>query len=176
MVVACKKIGINMESLALIEPLLPAEGNHILIDLATQLWVESTALSSNLHFATIRGIGDLVRLMFFLSTCIDQVQFMRSSLEPQQLLARIEVYVEEEIVTKLLLPGSRRVVTEVFRVGELDRGQAAAISGYQERQGRKVLKRLLESGLLISDTPKGAVRVGFPSTLLERYFPRLFLG
>ena len=36
-----------MESLALIEPLLPAEGNHILIDLATQLWVESTALSSN---------------------------------------------------------------------------------------------------------------------------------
>ena len=114
--------------------------------------------------------------MFFSSTCIDQVQFMRSSLEPQQLLARIEVYVEEEIVTKLLLPGSRRVVTEVFRVGELDRGQAAAISGYQERQGRKVLKRLLESGLLISDTPKGAVRVGFPSTLLERYFPRLFLG
>ena len=52
-----------MESLALIEPLLPAEGNHILIDLATQLWVESTALSSNLHFATIRGIGDLVRTM-----------------------------------------------------------------------------------------------------------------
>jgi hypothetical protein len=39
-----------------------------------------------------------------------------------------------------------------------------------------VLKRLLESGLLLSDTPKGAVRVGFPSTLLERYFPKLFLG
>jgi hypothetical protein len=29
---------------------------------------------------------------------------------------------------------------------------------------------------LISDTPKGAVRVGFSSILLERYFPRLFLG
>jgi len=63
MVIAHKKIGINMESLALIEPLLPAEGNRALTDLATQLWVENTALSSNLHFATIRGIGDLVRTM-----------------------------------------------------------------------------------------------------------------
>jgi hypothetical protein len=44
-----------MESLALVEPLLPAEGNRTLTDLATQLWVESTALSSNLYLATIRG-------------------------------------------------------------------------------------------------------------------------
>jgi len=63
MVIAYKKIGINMESLALIEPLLPAEGNRSLTDLATQLWVENTAISSNLYFATIRGIGDPVRTM-----------------------------------------------------------------------------------------------------------------
>jgi Fic family protein len=113
---------------------------------------------------------------FFLNTCIDQVQFMQLCLDPQQLLARIEVYLGEEIVAKRLLPGSERVVIEVFRSGELDRGRAAAASGYQERQGRKVLQRLLAAGLLVSDTPKGAVRVGFPSTLLERYFPKLFLG
>jgi Fic family protein len=113
---------------------------------------------------------------FFLNTCIDQVQFMQLCLDPQQLLARIEVYLGEEIVAKRLLPGSERVVAQVFRSGELDRGRAAAASGYQERQGRKVLQRLLAAGLLVSDTPKGAVRVGFPSTLLERYFPKLFLG
>jgi Fic family protein len=113
---------------------------------------------------------------FFLSTCIDQVQFMRSCLDPSQLLARIEVYLSEEIIAKRLLPGSDRVVAAVFRSGELERGQAAAASGYQERQGRKVLQRLLEAGLLISATPKGVVRVGFPSILLDRYFPRLFLG
>ena len=50
-----------MESLALIEPLLPAGGNRVLTDLATQLWAESTALNSNLQVATILGIGDLVR-------------------------------------------------------------------------------------------------------------------
>jgi Fic family protein len=113
---------------------------------------------------------------FFLNTCIDQVQFMRSCLDPHQLLTRIEVYLGEEIVAKRLLPGADRVVAAVFRSGELERGQAAAASGYQERQGRKVLQQLLATGLLISATPKGAVRVGFPSTLLERYFPRLFLG
>jgi hypothetical protein len=35
---------------------------------------------------------------------------------------------------------------------------------------------LLEAGVLVSDSPKGLVRMGFPSTLLERYFPKLFLG
>jgi Fic family protein len=113
---------------------------------------------------------------FFLNTCIDRVQFMRSCLDPQQLLSRIEIYLGEEIVANRLLPGSEKIVAAVFQRGELERGQTAAASGYQERQGRKVLQALLAAGLLISDTPKGAVRVGFPSTLLERYFPRLFLG
>ncbi len=52
-----------MESIALIEPLLPGSGNRVLTDLATQLWVETTALNSNLQLATILGIGDLVRTM-----------------------------------------------------------------------------------------------------------------
>jgi hypothetical protein len=52
-----------MESLALIEPLLPGSSNRVLTDLATQLWAESSALNSNLQVATILGIGDLVRTM-----------------------------------------------------------------------------------------------------------------
>ena len=87
------------------------------------------------------------------------------------------MYLKEEIAAKRLLPGSEKIIAAIFfQVGELERGKAAAASGYQERQGRKVLQRLLESGLLTADTPKGAVRVGFPSVLLERYFPKLFLG
>ena len=123
---------------------------------------------------TARGLQAFCE--FFLRTCIDQVQFMRSCIEPQQLLGRIEVYLGEEIAAKRLLPGSDKIIAAIFQLGELERGKAAAASGYQERQGRKVLQRLLESGLLIADTPKGAVRVGFPSALLERYFPKLFLG
>ena len=52
-----------MESLALIEPLLPGLKDRVLIDLATQLWVENSALNSNLQIGTMLGIGDLVRTM-----------------------------------------------------------------------------------------------------------------
>jgi Fic family protein len=113
---------------------------------------------------------------FFLKTCIDQVQFMRSCIEPQQLHDRIGVYLREEIAASRLLPGSDRTISAVLHAGELERGRAAAASGYQERQARKVLQGLIATGLLVADTPKGAVRVGFPSKLLERYFPKLFLG
>jgi Fic family protein len=123
---------------------------------------------------TARGLQAFC--VFFLRTCIDQVQFMRSCIEPQQLRSRIEVYLAEEVAAQRLLVGSERIVAAVLQVGELERGKAAAASGYQERQGRKVLRRLLEAGVLVSDSPKGLVRMGFPSTLLERYFPKLFLG
>ena len=38
-------------------------GSRVLTDLATQLWAESVALTSNLPAATIREIGELVRTM-----------------------------------------------------------------------------------------------------------------
>ncbi len=113
---------------------------------------------------------------FFLKNCIDQVQFMRSCIEPQQLHGRIAVYLQKEMAATRLLPGSDRAIAAVLHAGELERGRAAAASGYRERQARKVLQGLLATGLLVADTPKGAVRVGFPSRLLERYFPKLFLG
>jgi Fic family protein len=123
---------------------------------------------------TARGLHAFCE--FFLRACIDQVQFMRTCVEPQQLRSRIEVYLAEEVTADRLLAGSEKVMAAVLQVGELERGKAAAASGYQERQGRKVLKGLLEAGLLVSDSPKGLVRVGFPAKLLERYFPKLFLG
>ena len=70
---------------------------------------------------------------FFLSTCIDQVQFMRSCLDPSPLLARIEVYLGEEIVAKRLLPGSDRVVAAVFRFSI---GRRYANGGVRARSGR----------------------------------------
>ncbi|SKB15045.1 Filamentation induced by cAMP protein Fic [Planktothrix sp. PCC 11201] len=112
---------------------------------------------------------------FFLETCIDQVTFMRSLLEPSQLLNRIELYVEEEIRAGRLLERSFPLLKEALYSGSFERGQAATITGYKERQARTVLKKLVEAGLLVSDTPKGAVRLGFPTDVVERYFPKLYV-
>jgi Fic family protein len=110
---------------------------------------------------------------FFLRTCIDQIEFMRSLLEPTELLPRIERYVETAVQARLLLPGSFALLREALIFDEFERGKAAAITGYQERQARAVLKKLVDAGLLVSDHPKGKVHLGFPIMVVEHWFPRL---
>jgi Fic family protein len=111
---------------------------------------------------------------FFLETCLDQIDFMSSLLEPTQLLQRIEANVAIAVQQKTLLPGSFALLKAAFLQGELARGSAAAITGYQERQARSILKRLIEQGLLVADSPKGAVRLGLPTAVVEQWLPRLW--
>jgi Fic family protein len=110
---------------------------------------------------------------FFLKTCVDQVEFMQTLLEPTELLRRVEQYAEAEVKAKRLPPGSFPLLREALIFDEFERGKAAAITGYQERQARTVLRKLVEAKLLVSDHPKGKVRLGFPISVVEYWFPKL---
>ncbi|MCY7279156.1 MAG: Fic family protein [Phormidesmis sp. CAN_BIN44] len=123
----------------------------------------------NLSMAGLVGFCE-----FFLETCIDQIDFMTKLLEPTQLLNRIEANVVIAVQQKSLLPGSYVLLKAAFLEGKVARGQAAAITGYQERQARSVLKRLIDQGLLVADSPKGAVRLGFPILAIEQWLPLLW--
>jgi Fic family protein len=111
---------------------------------------------------------------FFLETCIDQIDFMTHLLEPVRLLQRIETDVAIAVRERELLPGSFALLQAAFGEGEIARGQAAIITGYQERQARSVLTRLLAQGLLVADSPKSPVRLGFPTIAAEKWLPRLW--
>lgn len=111
---------------------------------------------------------------FFLSTCVDQVEFMRSILEPSELLRRMEIYTEEEVRAGRLPKGAFPLLREALLAGEFERGKAATITGYGERMARNVMSKLLVSGLLVSSSPKGPVRLGFPLAVVERWFPTLY--
>jgi Fic family protein len=111
---------------------------------------------------------------FFLSTCVDQIEYMRSILEPGELLRRIEIYTEEETRAGRMAKGSYALLREALLAGEFDRGKAPLITGYKERQARTVLAQLLTSGMLVSDGPKAAVRIGFPIGVVDRWFPALY--
>jgi Fic family protein len=113
---------------------------------------------------------------YFLSTCVDQVEYMRSILEPPELLRRMEIYVEEEVRATRLPKGSFPLLREGLLTGEFERGSAAQITGYGERMARIVISRLVHDGLLVSDTPKGRLRLGFPLSVVERWFPALYPG
>ena len=58
--------------------------------------------------------------------------------------------------------------------GEFERGEATRITGLPERTARRVLNDVLASGLLASDSPKGAVSLRFPDESLEHVFPKLY--
>jgi hypothetical protein len=105
----------------------------------------------------------------------DQVSFMERLLDLDGLEHRIEQYVR--VTDAQVVPEAERVfrlLREALFYGEFDRGDAGRIVGASERTGRAVLSLAVDAGLLVSDTPKGAVRLGLPEKVHETYFPQLF--
>jgi Fic family protein len=121
---------------------------------------------------TEQGLVDFCR--FFLSTCVDQVDFMGQLLEPSELMNRMEIWTKEEISAKRLSKGSWQILQLAVMQGEFKRGDAADITGYAERQARTVLNQLIVKGYLISPTARSTVRLGFPPDAVDRWFPRLY--
>jgi Fic family protein len=121
---------------------------------------------------TQRGLDEFST--FFLRSCVDQVKFMQSLMQPEELLTRMEIWTEEEIRNGRILKGSWPLLREAVLAGEFPRSRAELLTGYQERQARKALSLLLDRGVLVSDSPRGKLRLGFPIGIIERWLPRLY--
>lgn len=111
---------------------------------------------------------------FFLEICVDQVDFMASILEPTELLRRIELYCEDETRAARLPRGGFPILREALLAGSVERGRAPELTGYRERMARNVVAKLIERELLVSETHRAPLRLGFPIDAVERWFPRLF--
>ncbi len=119
---------------------------------------------------------------FFLEVCLDQVEYMGGLLRLEELIERVRRYVELRnsgmipgpALEKRLRAESARMLQEVLVKGEAARGTVVAASGLKERTGRSLLGQLIGEGLLVSDTPKGDVRLGFPIHAAGWFFPDLY--
>ena len=120
---------------------------------------------------------------FFLSTCLDQIDFMEGLLRLDGLLERIKGYVSMREAKLIAAPTPRDqplkseaayMLQEILLRGEVGRGEVIRVSGMAERTGRMLLSQLLDEGLLVSDTPKGAVRLGLPTHVAGLLFPDLY--
>ena len=107
---------------------------------------------------------------YFLEVCLDQVNFMESLLQPSELLRRMKLYVDDEVSANRLSKGSLYLLREALLSGEVERGKAAELTGYQVRRGREILAQLLKVGLLVSQGPRAPVRLGFPVDVVERLY------
>jgi hypothetical protein len=111
---------------------------------------------------------------FFLTVCIDQVDFMESLVQPERLRARILLWAEEEIRLGQLPAKSGSLLDALLYRGEIPRGETHAVFGTGERQARRIVAALLERGVLTSDRPTVPLRLAFPAALASRWMPGLF--
>jgi Fic family protein len=127
------------------------------------------------------GLGRFCR--FFLEVCLDQCTFMGDLLRLDTLLDRLEGYVQGRALK--VLPGptphaaplkreAAYMLQEALLRGEMTRGDVLRVSGMAERTGRVLLGQLLQEGLLVSDSPKGLVRLGIPTRVAGVLFPDLY--
>lgn len=118
---------------------------------------------------------------FFLEVCVDQARYMRSVLGLEALGDRLDAYARLRDDGIAPGPEGRPLRAEggtMLRIvaarGELPRGEAVRLSGLRERTGRAVLGELLADGLLTTESPKGAVRIAFPTHAVPYLFPGMY--
>ncbi|MGL6071598.1 Fic family protein [Craterilacuibacter sp.] len=120
---------------------------------------------------TERGLAQFC--LFGLQTGIDQATFMADMFDLDNFKDRVHFYFEN-IRSTMLRPESAYLYMQAFTMGEFERGEAPRLTGLHERTARDVLGKLVKEGFLVSDTPKGKVRVGFPMQAMSFLLPNLY--
>jgi len=111
---------------------------------------------------------------FFLLQCLDQVSFMEQLMEPSRLRERILTWVERQSKEEHLLPNAKTIVEAVLYRGYLPRAEIPELLGVGDRQARRTLSGLLDTGVLQADNDRAPVRLSFPSALAAEWMPGLF--
>jgi len=109
---------------------------------------------------------------YSIHTACDQARYMYGLFDVHTMESRINVYFRS--VRTDLKPESSYLYTHAILHGEFDRMQASRITGLPERTARDVLAVMVSERLLVSDTPKGRIRAGFPMHTLDYLFPNLY--
>lgn len=111
---------------------------------------------------------------FFLRTCLDQVAFMETLIQPDRLRTRVLLWCEEETRLGLLPPKCGAILEALLYRGELPRGDIAPLLGVGERQARRTIASLADHGVIVSESSRAPLRLAFPATLAARWMPGLF--
>ena len=111
---------------------------------------------------------------FFLQTCIDQIDFMESLVQPDRLRHRLLAWAGEEVAMGTLLPKSELVLEAILYRGELPRKEVPNLLGVGERQARRVVSALIGQEVLTSASQRAPLSLAFPARLALRWMPGLF--
>jgi Fic family protein len=112
---------------------------------------------------------------FFLKICLDQIAFMESLMQPDQLKERIISWAQREIQQSNLPHKSARLIEAVlYSGGSLPRSDAAKILDVGSRQARRIVAELMASGALVSKSSRAPLYLNFSARLTGEWMPGLF--
>lgn len=112
---------------------------------------------------------------YFLKTCIDQVDFMESLMQPDRLRARISIWADEEISLGNLPKKAKIVLDALLYRGKIERGsEIANLLKVTPRQARRIVADLISIGIVKSKSDNSPITLAFPATLASRLMPGLF--
>lgn len=111
---------------------------------------------------------------FFLSTMLDQMDFMLGILKLDSVISRYARLLNEIFPKKSEL--CLRIIKELWTFGEIPRGKMCEITGMSVRASRAILSELESKGFVKSDSPKTPVHINISADISEQIFPNLFIG
>ncbi len=101
---------------------------------------------------------------------------LHKQLRLEKIEQRIEWFVRERSQrgsAKLPLRASR-LLRAVFMEGQVPRGQAPEILNTSETSSRRIVRQLLDEGLLTSESHRAPLKVAFSMRVMPYYFPSLY--
>lgn len=114
--------------------------------------------------------------VYFLETCLDQVQFMTKLMQPAALRKRIMDWTKEEERLGGVLPHSSRVLAHILTHRELQRKDVAEIVGFDDRKARRVTALLHKRGVIAATTHRAPFRIALalPAAIAPSFMPGLY--
>ena len=145
---------------------------------ATDLWslargfaVDVLRYRRMLREADRGRIGEFAE--YFIGTCVGQVNFMSTVLEPTAMLRRMSAYVESEAADGRFDRRVFKLLRHAFLVGQLPKNEISEILGVTDRHARRLIEPALADGVLQSGTRAEPYRIAFPLALMDHLLPRL---
>jgi len=130
-----------------------------------------------------KGLADFIR--FWLDTCLDQVRFMGQLLRFTEMEARYvnlallfahgfgrEPVPHHRSILRPELLG--KVLYRLFRAGQMERSEFKAALDISDRTATRLISRLLEQRLIVSQGRVGVLQPGFPLGSFRYLFPGLW--
>ncbi|WPL19225.1 mobile mystery protein B [Thiorhodovibrio winogradskyi] len=111
---------------------------------------------------------------FFLETCLDQIAFMETLVQPDQLKGRIMQWCEDESRARRLPPKAGRILEAILYRGQLPRDELPELLDTSDRNARRLVAALADQGVLRSTSSRAPLRLAFPARLAARWMPGLF--